>query len=145
MQEDGIDDPCDQAPCLFGVPAPVAAPRFLRPNGTRDDAETQKQESQSHRPIDNEIQRVLIGEMAVRQAAGFQPVSEHQNHRHREGHAEGTVADNGHGHMKAQPAALQRRHQSVNFPALHRRIAQHQKHQRHHKGPQRLKMEFSGK
>ena len=40
MDGHGIDHERDECPGLFGVPAPVCAPRHVGPDGTDEDAET---------------------------------------------------------------------------------------------------------
>ena len=33
VEKQGVYEPCDKGPCLFGVPAPVAAPGGIGPHG----------------------------------------------------------------------------------------------------------------
>ena len=46
MQKGGIDEPGNQRPGLFGIPAPVTAPGGIGPDGSGNDPCRQKQETE---------------------------------------------------------------------------------------------------
>src|SRR3990172_9390685 len=48
VQVAAIDQPCDQGRGLLGVPAPVAAPGDVRPDGAEDDCEEHRRKSDHH-------------------------------------------------------------------------------------------------
>ena len=47
MERERVDEHGDERPDLFGVPAPIASPRHISPNGTDEDAGGEKEKRES--------------------------------------------------------------------------------------------------
>ncbi len=51
MDENSVNDPCDQRPSLLGVPIPVGTPRHTGPDGPGNDSDSEKRETIRHAPV----------------------------------------------------------------------------------------------
>src|SRR5690625_4398652 len=69
MQVGGVDDPHDESPDLLRVPAPVAAPGHLRPDGTGDEGEGPGDEADGRDrvgdPLDRKSTRLNSSHVAI--------------------------------------------------------------------------------
>ena len=135
VQISGIHQPADQGPGFLGIPAPVAAPGFIRPNSTTHDAHRKHQEPNRDRAITEAVElligaqlnrlqlnrttirdrgRLTISTTANGTAPQFQGLAAIGD-QHRQGeqgsHQQCGVTHHDHAHMHDQPAGAQGRNQ----------------------------------
>ena len=61
MQVSRVDQPADQGPCLFGIPAPPAAPGLVSPDSAADDANGEQQKTNGDRAVAEIVQSFAEG------------------------------------------------------------------------------------
>ena len=135
MQVSGINQPADQCPGFLGVPTPVAAPSFIRPDSATDDANREHQKSNGDGSVTEAVELLVGAELNRLQlnhtgiscrygfaittatdgtAAQFQrftAIREQHRQRQQRTNQQGCVADHDHAHVHHQPARTQRGHQ----------------------------------
>ena len=99
MDIEHIDQPRHQGPGLLRIPAPIVAPRLLRPKHARKHAESQEGRTYIYKGISRR-QNIL--------RTGYQT-----HHCKDECTTEQRIRKHVHGHMWNEPRALQRRHQRL--------------------------------
>ncbi|CNM46039.1 Uncharacterised protein [Mycobacterium tuberculosis] len=117
MQVRRVHHPRDEGHRLLGVPAPVAAPGFLGPDGTEYHPEAENGEGEDRGPVGDSVQGLGIGEPPhhTRQRAftGWltQPRCAHKEQDAGDtGDQEYPRTEADHRHMNGQPVGLQCRH-----------------------------------
>jgi len=108
MEESGIYQPGNQRPGLLGVPAPISAPRQVRPDGSCDDPKRQPEKPEEYHLIVELVELPEIGEQGGCTAGGLLfriscDIEDADTARNREGRIAEEAGDD----MGDEPIALQ--------------------------------------
>lgn len=109
VEQCGINQPGDQGPGLFGIPAPVAAPGGIGPDRTGDDTGGQPEKTEDDHLVGDFIQHLQGGEMLQQAVAAlFFKLFKQIHQADTECDGKGGITDKAGHHMGDEPIALQR-------------------------------------
>ena len=119
VEKDGVNEPGDQGPGLFGVPTPVRSPGIAGPSRARNDTDGQERKAHSDHFVNQRIQRFQRGEQGQPSpfllAPLFFPILDQVQHAHPTRKSKRGVTEKAGNHVGMEPVALQGRNQGVDF------------------------------
>ena len=125
----GVDRPDDEGPNLFGVPAPVAAPRFIGPDSSGDESECPEDEADDDQAVRVVLECDGVGEanqrpktsLLIARDCRFAALLQELHERETETESKEAGCKRGHEDVDNKPVRLQGRWERNNLNVVPRR------------------------